>query len=178
MFSISYLCRRIRPEKLVVLNVDSFSVACFVHQISPTKTISTAFFSRLWCDVRLKQFQEAASYSWWPRSNLDQRDWWRLIPGCWVLLNYCGPGWRRETESREKWRLSAQLWPTALSSCPTGRHGRTTWWQNREEHTMQVTMCKNKTKHCTAQNVQQSHRLKKKMYCSFCCCSLVPSCCV
>lgn len=83
--------------------------------------------------VRLKRYQETASYSWWPRSNLDQRDWWRLIPGCWVLLSYCGPGWRRETESRERWRLSARLWPTALSSCPTGKHGRTTWRQNREE---------------------------------------------
>lgn len=81
--------------------------------------------------VRLKWCQESASDLWQPRSNLDQKGCWRLIPV--VLLSCCGPEWRRETVSRERWHRSAQLSPTALSNCPTGRRGQTTWNTQQRE---------------------------------------------
>lgn len=68
------------------------------------------------------------------RSYQDQKDCQRLRPGGggWGLFSWSEPEWQRGKVSRERWPQSARLSPATLSSCPTGRHERTTWRQNRE----------------------------------------------
>lgn len=127
MFSvISYLCRQIKPEKLVVLNVDSLSVACFVRQISPTKTISTAFFSRLWCDGKT---ETVSGGSFLFMMTLVQSGPERLMKAYPRVLSFTQLLWTRVTKRNREQREMAPV-STALTNSTVQLPNRKTWTNN------------------------------------------------
>lgn len=96
---------------------------------SPTSQYKKEVSRRLWCDKsRIRRRLQFYLGTVWGTRTVE------VLSQCDVLLSCCGPEWRTVRASTEKWHQSALLSPTALSSCPTGRRGQTTWTHREKQH--------------------------------------------